>query len=247
MKIIKTKRYIRKHIKKIKFLDDLKILKKLKEWKAKKYIQRRNKDFKMYAEETLNLVKVSLEKEKILFWLDFGTLLGAIREKNFIAHDFDIDLGIRWNPSEIERIEEIFKKENIVKCKEFLLGEKVVEQTYKYKGVYFDIFYYFEDEENMWCYTFFSKDYNEEIFENNKVITVNGMEGFKCISPKRGLETIKFKGKNYWAPENPHEYLKINYGENYMTPIQEWNYVEDTKNQEEIDKHLSIKMIEYVN
>ena len=43
--------------------------------------------------DTLCLVKKFLDKQKVAFWLDFGTLLGAVREGGFIAWDHDIDIG----------------------------------------------------------------------------------------------------------------------------------------------------------
>src|SRR5690554_4224647 len=34
------------------------------------------------------------EKAGVTYWLEFGTLLGAVRDKNFISHDLDIDTGM---------------------------------------------------------------------------------------------------------------------------------------------------------
>jgi len=45
------------------------------------------------AIEALREVKEIFDKHGIVFWLDFGTLLGAVRESKFISWDHDIDLG----------------------------------------------------------------------------------------------------------------------------------------------------------
>jgi len=46
--------------------------------------------------ETLQLLKDLLDKHNIEFWLNYGTLLGAYRDKRFIRWDNDIDLST-WN------------------------------------------------------------------------------------------------------------------------------------------------------
>jgi len=44
------------------------------------------------AQSGLLRVKKILDKSKVRFWLNWGTLLGAIREGDFISYDTDIDL-----------------------------------------------------------------------------------------------------------------------------------------------------------
>ena len=44
--------------------------------------------------ESLGQAKEILDKYNIRFWLDCGTLLGAVREKTFLSWENDIDLGV---------------------------------------------------------------------------------------------------------------------------------------------------------
>ena len=57
----------------------------------------------MIAEESKNLTLSFLDhltnrfnEEGIAYWLDYGSLLGAVREKGIIPHDYDIDIGV-WH------------------------------------------------------------------------------------------------------------------------------------------------------
>ena len=45
------------------------------------------------AVENLREIKNVLDKNNINYWLDFGTLLGAVRNGKIIEWDSDIDLG----------------------------------------------------------------------------------------------------------------------------------------------------------
>ena len=60
------------------------------------------------AVETLEKIKKILDKHEVEYWLDEGTLLGAVREKKFIAWDHDIDLSIWYK--DIEKIIPLFPK-----------------------------------------------------------------------------------------------------------------------------------------
>jgi len=56
----------------------------------------------------LKEIKQTLDDADITFWLDVGTLLGAVRDKKFIEHDNDIDIGFWF--IDTGRVEKELKK-----------------------------------------------------------------------------------------------------------------------------------------
>ena len=72
------------------------------------YRKCRKRAMKLYACELLENMKQILDKNNILFWLDFGTLLGAYRDKDFISYDCDIDIAILYEDA--ERVRKFIEK-----------------------------------------------------------------------------------------------------------------------------------------
>jgi phosphorylcholine metabolism protein LicD len=58
--------------------------------------------------ESLKQIKNLFEEHSIEYWLDTGTLLGAVREKKFIEWDYDVDIGT-WTDNLLQ-ITNIFDK-----------------------------------------------------------------------------------------------------------------------------------------
>ena len=58
------------------------------------FANRRNASFRKNALEVLSSFDKCMIENNYNYCLIFGTLLGAIREKGFITHDFDIDVAI---------------------------------------------------------------------------------------------------------------------------------------------------------
>ena len=62
--------------------------------------QKRNVVVKNYGQEVLKIMYEECNKIGIDIWLDFGTLLGWYREKDFISFDMDMDFGAYYDDVE---------------------------------------------------------------------------------------------------------------------------------------------------
>ena len=66
----------------------------------KVYKRRQNRLFNGGNKELLFLVDDVLTRHECVFWLNYGTLLGAYRDHDFITHDNDLDIGMYWKDRE---------------------------------------------------------------------------------------------------------------------------------------------------
>ncbi len=242
-KIKKVIKSLLRDIVRSKYAGKIPYIRKTLEKRDQRSLEGKRMKMKVYGQSCLEVIKEQLQKEGIVYWIDYGTLLGAIRENDFIEHDFDIDIGVKYDNNN-EKIEKAFKNIGILKLKEFILDGVVVEQTYEYNGLTFDIFYYFYNDNHMWTYTFYPVEgVSKKKKYSDKIVTTD-LKVLKCFVKKRGIDKLLFKGGEYPIPENPIGYLEENYGKNFMTPIKEWDYIEDPKNTEEVASNDTI-MIDY--
>lgn len=189
--------------------------------KANKYIER--KEAKAVKERGLEvLIKVDniMRERNIKVFLDFGLLLGAFREKNFIPYDYDIDLGMMANERP-DNIVEIMRQNGFTFIRQSYVKETglVTVDQFKYGGVPVDIYYYFDyDGERVTCYPIRRHEYKDWR-------TANETDGFPTYAaPCKKTEFVEsdFLGHMFYIPAEAESWLRDIYGEDFMTPVKNW-------------------------
>ena len=146
------------------------------------------------AKNNLLSVKEVLDKNKVKFGLIFGTLLGAVREGNFIEHDEDVDLFV---------LEE--DKEALINTLEDLLeiGFKVCRYDAGLLSIirdneYID-FYFFRK------YMFFYRTSSAGLTYKSAFL--------------QETKSQEFLGTTFQVPKETEAFLKVLYGVNWKIPI----------------------------
>jgi phosphorylcholine metabolism protein LicD/GT2 family glycosyltransferase len=137
-----------------------------------------------------------LSKYKLHYFLDGGTLLGAIRNNNFIDKDGDMDIGI-FN-SEWELV-----KENVIAhlIKAGFTIDRRNSQCFAVKkgGYHIDGWKFIERDTDYFHYGW------------------AGEFSF-CKDTLDTLDKVVFMNREFTTPHNPKKYLKHLYGEDWQTP-----------------------------
>jgi hypothetical protein len=193
-------------------------------WYPIKYRQKKQ-DYNKYAFETLLLAKDSLEKAGLFFWLDFGTLLGAHRENDFIKHDMDIDISMFAKDIDAAKNAMIQGGFKLFRTFEVQGDPNGVELTFVYNGVAIDILFYREEGDLMYCSVFFWQKEDDYRFGGAKNPSVR-----KWFCPNTGFKPMVFKGHEFNAPKDIVKYLTVNYGPNFMKPDKKFDYVKQCRN-----------------
>lgn len=205
----------------------------------------RRKRFHKYGLELIERFHQCMVDKNVPYTLAFGTLLGAVREKTFIAHDLDIDVSIWYEDYSPElRIylsEYGFKLLHSYSVDDDRVGK---EETYIYKGVTIDIFYFYNEDMRLpYCCDFIQFPGTNSILDS--IRKKGGLLPRKIYIPlSKKRKIIDFQNIQLYVPENYEEILTFRYGNDYMIPNRNWSPVEDNPNIVEIENSLGV-MIRY--
>ena len=167
-----------------------------------------------------------LEEEKCNYFLDAGTLLGAIRDKKFIPWDHDVDLGIIYNNQ--KKIDELIKalKQNFyVRALEFKDAPEIWKPgKYRIIKVYKKIGLFRRDKLCLDIFIF----YKSTLEKTGEEVYKYGVWGRNAFYPENILKefkSIEFYNRKYIVPKNTSDFLEFKYGKDWRTPKKEWSTI----------------------
>jgi phosphorylcholine metabolism protein LicD len=153
-------------------------------------------------------------------FLTYGALLGAYRDKGFISYDPDIDLGVLASEIPDDLHEKMAQAGFKLYRQNVLAGsEQVFEETYIYKKLHLDIFYYFQEGDDY--YSVLARKHETKEWKE-----ANATDGFPCdrsYVPVSDFELQDFLGLKVYMPVKTDEWLRAIYSDSYMTPIKNWS------------------------
>ncbi|MGX7112125.1 LicD family protein [Gemella cuniculi] len=185
--------------------------------------------------EILHIIYNSKLREYPL-WLDFGTLLGYYREKNFINHDLDMDFGIIISDYEdfLEKESYLLEK-GFVRSKEFYYNNNLVEISYNYKGLNVDFIVYSLVDNKVRTDTIY--------FMINALGKPTRYEVYHYEIPFLRLEECDFKNEKVKIPSNTKEYLSYLYGEDFEIPNTNYNWKENPIYKKKSSEFAKVNLI----
>ncbi len=171
------------------------------------------KSMKKFGDETFRRTVEALSETDLCWFCAFGTLLGFVRDGDFIKWDLDIDIGIIDNDLFSWTIlENAMEKYGFKKIKQFTYKDKITEQTYVWNNCTVDFFLFMKKNNGLYInryYRAIGKTYNSDLEYSLRYI---------CVPEIKQTKPLYLKGMNFPIPENYEKHLEYIYGKNWMVP-----------------------------
>jgi phosphorylcholine metabolism protein LicD len=146
------------------------------------------------------------------YFIMAGTLLGIIREKDFLPNEEDMDIGV-FGDEKIEEIITLFINKGFTYANKFGERGKSLEVRFFKDGIQLDIFFFYNHRNKIYCSVFDS----------------DGTD-YRLTFDKFGIIKIPFEDIIVSIPEDPEKYLITQYGGNWKIPKRKWDYIKSPKN-----------------
>lgn len=173
---------------------------------------------RLFGKKAIKVFGEVVAEHNKIYWLAFGTLLGAYREKGFIKNDDDLDVAMFCKDITSDFVASLQKKG--FKIDHCLLTDdkRFCQIAFKYHKISFDIYGFKtvdNNENNIVGFiprALHGKNWDESFEKNQFKILLVTM-------PYGGIEETDFLGIKALIPKQTEMFLRMHYGEDFMTPI----------------------------
>lgn len=172
---------------------------------------------RIYGRGMLHDVHAFFTEQGIRYFIDYGTLLGAIREKHFISHDNDIDISVFADDVSPKKVLEGMKAKGFSFFRALEYNGIITEIVFCRHNVHCDIFFQFVEGTRQWVQGAITE-----------MRMVNGCPTPQKLGKRRyrslvtSCNEIDFMGTKLLIPSNFEEILEQTYGCNWRIPMVDW-------------------------
>ncbi len=181
-------------------------------------IPARRRRLRRIGVKVLSRVHAVLARNNIDYYLQFGTLLGVIREKDFIKYDDDIDLTIVDPSVEPRHVLKLLMDDGFRFIHALTVRGKVAEFAVSYMELSIDFYFPIPVERpqkiGICCAYFDPRVQYERHDQNNYRVWF--------FPDKIKTKIIQFKDIDVRIPQNAEWVLEYVYGEKWHNPIKNW-------------------------
>ena len=186
-------------------------------------------------EKSLCVLKRILDDNDITFWLDFGTLLGAIRSGGIIFGAKDFDMGVfRKDHGKLRSLIPVFKQHgfSVYNC------HNVNNLQFIRDGMVFDFNMYEPSGDG--CFVHYWHLHNDNLLglfldglirKLYRFYLKYGSNYFCSRIPEKhflSFSKYSFGGLSWNVPSGCDVYLTLHYG-NWLRPVKSWDFIHDDK------------------
>src|SRR6185369_572101 len=167
---------------------------------------------------------VVLDKFGLTNFLIDGTLLGVVRENDFIGHDTDLDLGVfmeEWDFETFSKVVLEMMKHGFILYHSFGTFGRHFEAAWYRDGIKIDFFFYYKVGEKIRFNAFLN---GGRTLPNDILTYEYDRKHFDS------LEYRAFKERTFPTPSDPEGVLEAKYGKEWRVPVKKWDWARDPKN-----------------
>ena len=182
-------------------------------------IRKIQKNMKLNGVNTVFFIE-KLLTDRVFFYMDMGTMLGIIREGRLLGHDLDIDVAVYvQNEEDKEAVKTMLLDAGCTVRYSYAVDSVgVVEQSFEFHDLKFDVNYYTREGQKDVCYLMYHEPSVNYTSENELSVVKLSVDAVTAV------KKVPFCGGEVTVPENPERYLAQRYGENWRVPDKNYVY-----------------------